>query len=103
MMESSQGMLIISCALYSLYNVHWWDIYVRTIVYVHILHSQPLLCTVMYALLTVDITHEACYSANFAEMKEILILCVQVFHHPHHLSPKVNLPKQCLQCSRDRR
>ena len=45
---------------------------VYTIVYVHILHSLPLLCTVMYALLTVDITHKACYSANSADMKEIL-------------------------------
>ena len=45
---------------------------VYTIVYVHILHSLPLLCTVMYALLTMDITHEACYSANSADMKEIL-------------------------------
>ena len=45
---------------------------VYTIVCVHILHSLPLLCTVMYALLTVDITHKACYSANSADMKEIL-------------------------------
>ena len=45
---------------------------VYTIIYVHILHSLPLLCTVMYALLTVDITHKACYSANSADMKEIL-------------------------------
>ena len=36
------------------------------------LHSLPLLCTVMYALLTVDITHRACYSANFADVNEIL-------------------------------
>ena len=46
--------------------------YVYTIVYVHIIHSLPLLCTVMYALLTVDITHKACYSATSADMKEIL-------------------------------
>ena len=45
---------------------------VYTIVYVHILHSLPLLCTVMYELLPVDITHKACYSANSADMKEIL-------------------------------
>ena len=70
MMESSQGIcpsfhVFCICCTMSTDGIY-------TIVYVHILPSLPLLCAVMYALFTVDITHKACYSANSADMKGIL-------------------------------
>ena len=70
MMESSQGMSIISCVLYLLYNIHWWLVFI--------------VCTYIRTSLTTTSVHcnvctshsgyhpQSMYSANSADMKEIL-------------------------------